>query len=183
MRTECDDKDVKIHLLRMPELKNTIEQRHVINHTDLSLVCYFSHLALIMSNSFKALLERDQGRVRILEAHDSDSVEVIRHGISNNQQSFGGVWISGLTQTTYLGPPDTELISPLKRASLIDFANTLQNTGRPLCAAYDADSGGDISSIPKLIAVSAQKDISMIILEDNPLLERWEESQFPRRDI
>lgn len=76
--------------------------------------------------------------------------------------------MSSLTQTTYLGVPDTEMISLLKRATLIDGLNghPEQDDRRALCAAYDADSGGNIANIPALVALLASMGVSMIIIED-----------------
>ena len=68
--------------------------------------------------------------------------------------------------------PDTELISPLKRASMIPYNVTLQQRScRPLCAAFDADSGGDVADIPTLVAVLAMNDVSMIVIEDKAISE------------
>jgi len=123
--------------------------------------------------SIRSLLGQNNGKLRLLEAHDRNSRETVRNAVGDDGQSFQGVWISGLTQSTYLGVPDTELISPLKRASLVaGFNDNLQqNNCRPLCAAYDADSGGDTADIPALVALLASKGISMIVIEDKSVCE------------
>ena len=121
------------------------------------------------SESVRSMLWKNNGRVRFLEAHDRNSREIIRNVVGDDGQSFHGVWISGLTQTTYLGVPDTELISPLKRASLmIGFTDNPRQTTtrRPLCVAFDADSGGNVADIPALVVLLASKGISMIVIED-----------------
>lgn len=121
-----------------------------------------------MSPSVKSVLKKNQGRVRLLEAHDHATKETIRLTFSDNGESFNGIWLSGLTQTTYLGIPDTELISPLQRA--IQMSSPNNNIGqygrRPLCAAFDADSGGDIDDIPQLVAFLLSLGVSMVIIED-----------------
>jgi phosphoenolpyruvate phosphomutase len=129
-----------------------------------------------MSASIRSLLGQNNGKVHLLEAHDFNSRDVVRNAVGDDGQSFQGVWISGLTQTTYLGVPDTELISPLKRASLMAGFNDnpQQNNCRPLCAVYDADSGGDIADVPALVALLATKGISMIIIEDKSVLKPGE---------
>jgi phosphoenolpyruvate phosphomutase len=126
-----------------------------------------------MSASIRSLLAQNNGKIRLLEAHDRNSRETIRKVVGNDGQSFQGVWISGLTQTTYLGVPDTELISPLKRASLMTGVNDnpQQNDCRPLCAAYDADSGGNVADIPALVTLLASMGVSMIVIEDKSVCE------------
>lgn len=125
-----------------------------------------------MSISVKSLLAKNSGRIRLLEAHDRASKEVIRRTVNQDGESFHGFWISGLTQTTQLGIPDTELISPLKRASLFDFHDYLHSKdNRPLCAAFDADSGGELSDIPTLVSILDIKGVSMIIIEDKAVSE------------
>ncbi|KAL8704392.1 MAG: hypothetical protein Q9201_002461 [Fulgogasparrea decipioides] len=125
-----------------------------------------------MSVSVRSVLAQNDQRIRLLEAHDHNSIEAIRDGISNDGQSFQGIWISGLTQTTYLGLPDTELISPLRRACLIVSSDNPQEKNlRPLCAVYDADSGGDVADIPQLVASLENRGVSMIIIEDKSVFE------------
>ena len=94
-----------------------------------------------------------------MEAHDRNSREIVRNVVGDDGHSFHGVRISGLTQ-------DTELISPLKCASLmVGFKdNPQQNNCRLLCAAFDAD-------IPALVALLASKGISMIVIEDKCVYE------------
>ena len=123
-----------------------------------------------MSTSVRSLLAQNDGAIRLLEAHDRLSTELIRNNVGDGGQSFQGVWISGLTQTTYLGIPDTEIISPLKRAMLMTSNANPRNT-RPLCAAFDADSGGDLADIPALVAVLATNGVSMVIIEDKAVSE------------
>ena len=118
-----------------------------------------------MSASIRSMLRHANGKIRLLEAHDHISREIVRNVVGDDGQRFHGIWMSGLTQTTYLGVPDTELISPLKRASLM-IDNLEQNDCRPLCAAFDADSGGNVAVIPALVALLACKGISMIVIED-----------------
>lgn len=126
-----------------------------------------------MSVSIRSLLAQNNGQIRLCEAHDLSSREIIRHTVGDNGQSFHGIWIGGLCQTTHLGIPDTELISPLQRAVLIALKDSLQQrkTRRPLCTAFDADSGGDVADIPALVAVLARVGVSMIIIEDRAVYE------------
>ncbi|KAE8327741.1 phosphoenolpyruvate phosphomutase-domain-containing protein [Aspergillus sergii] len=124
-----------------------------------------------MSPSIKSILKKNQGRVRLLEAHDHATKETIRGTFSEDGKSFDGIWLSGLTQTTYLGIPDTELISPLQRAMHMSGSNNNieQDGRRPLCAAFDADSGGNVEEIPQLMSCLLSLGISMVIIEDKSL--------------
>ncbi|OGM48251.1 putative phosphoenolpyruvate phosphomutase [Aspergillus bombycis] len=124
-----------------------------------------------MSPSIKSVLKKNQGRVRLLEAHDHATKETIRGTFSQDGESFDGIWLSGLTQTTYLGIPDTELISPLQRVMHMSGSNnnTEQEGRRPLCAAFDADSGGNVEEIPQLMSCLRSLGISMVIIEDKSL--------------
>jgi phosphoenolpyruvate phosphomutase len=121
-----------------------------------------------MSPSIKSILKKTQGRVRLLEAHDHATKETIRLTFNDNGESFDGIWLSGLTQTTYLGIPDVEIISPLQRAMQMSSQNNNieQYGGRPLCAAFDADSGGDVDDIPQLVVFLLSLGVSMVIIED-----------------
>ncbi|KAH8702302.1 putative phosphoenolpyruvate phosphomutase [Talaromyces proteolyticus] len=124
-----------------------------------------------MSASIRSLLAQEKGRIRLLEAHDELSREIVRNGIGDDGQTFHGTWISGLTQTTYLGIPDTELISPLERAALITRTQSPPTNTRPLCTVYDADSGGKRDDIPALVESLAKQGVSMIIIEDKAAFE------------
>ncbi|KAJ5293170.1 catabolic 3-dehydroquinase [Penicillium atrosanguineum] len=124
-----------------------------------------------MYTSIKSFLAQ-KGPVRLLESHDQFSTELIRDTVGESGQSFQGVWISGLTQTTHLGIPDTEIISPLRRAILEAGSIKLHTKhDRSLCAAFDADSGGDVADIPALVAVLTTIGVSMVIVEDKTLEE------------
>jgi phosphoenolpyruvate phosphomutase len=123
-----------------------------------------------MPVTIRSLLAQNASEMRLLEAHDSVSTEVISGTVNNNGQGFDGAWISGLTQTTFLGIPDTEIISLLKRAAMLTFnSNGVRKGGRPLCAAFDTDSGGDLADIPALVSVLSLHSISMVIIEDKAL--------------
>ncbi|KAI9703364.1 MAG: hypothetical protein M1836_007932 [Candelina mexicana] len=121
-----------------------------------------------MSASIQSLLAQCDRRIRLLEAHDCDSFQIISNAVGSDGQRFQGVWISGLTQTTYLGIPDTELLSPLKRASLLSWLHDYtRDKGRlPLCIAFDCDSGGDVAEISNLMALLVMLRVSMIVIED-----------------
>ncbi|KAM4055025.1 phosphoenolpyruvate phosphomutase domain-containing protein [Hirsutella rhossiliensis] len=125
-----------------------------------------------MPISVRSALAQGNGRIHLLEAHDRNSEDIVRSAVGADNQAFHGVWISGLTQTTYLGIPDSEIISPLQRASLIDFyGGTPQKASRELCAAYDADSGGPAAEIPALVAVLVAMGVGMVIIEDKEVAE------------
>ncbi|CAI7678165.1 unnamed protein product [Penicillium pancosmium] len=119
--------------------------------------------------SVRSALRKSSGAIRLLEAHDRSSTKVIRER-NSSKDCFEGIWISGLTQTTYLGIPDTEIVSPLYRAILqATNIKTLWPSDRPICAAFDADSGGLISDIPALVAVLVTIGVSMAVIEDKEL--------------
>ncbi|KAH7357334.1 phosphoenolpyruvate phosphomutase-domain-containing protein [Pyrenochaeta sp. MPI-SDFR-AT-0127] len=123
-----------------------------------------------MPVTIRTLLAQKSNEIRLLEAHDNVSTELIRGTVNDSGKGFDGAWISGLTQTTYLGIPDTEMISPLKRATMLTFnGDGVRKGARPLCAAFDADSGGDLVDIPALVSVLALHGVSMVIIEDKAL--------------
>lgn len=121
-----------------------------------------------MSTSLSKCLAQSSGHIRLLESHDLASREIVRNTVGKAGNVFDGIWISSLTQTTQLGLPDTEFLSPLTRATLLAHHNTilLPRYARPLCAAFDCDSGGPLSEIPALVAVLEQMGVSMIVIED-----------------
>ena len=120
-----------------------------------------------MVPSVRSMLAQSNGRIRLCESHDRSSTEIISHTAGDHGQFFDGIWYSGLCQTTDLGIPDTELISPLQRATLLALKDNLQERGtRPLCAAFDADSGGDVADAPALVSTLALMGVSMVIIED-----------------
>ena len=49
--------------------------------------------------------------------------------------------------------------------------NLQQNNCRPLCAVFDADSGGHVANIPALVALLASMGVSMIDIEDKSVCE------------
>ncbi|KAJ6780874.1 hypothetical protein PWT90_01916 [Aphanocladium album] len=117
--------------------------------------------------SISAALARNNGQLRLCETHDRASTELVRGIVTERGDAFDGVWISGLTQTTVLGVPDTELVSPLQRALLMPPVDKpLAHNSRQLCGAFDADSGGAMEDIPTLVSVLNMNGISMIIIED-----------------
>ncbi|KAJ5732181.1 hypothetical protein N7493_003662 [Penicillium malachiteum] len=119
-----------------------------------------------MSVSVRSALKQNNGVIRLMEAHDSTSSDIVRN-FHVQGTGFEGLWISGLTQTTYLGIPDTEIISPLLRATLQAATIISDSSGdRKLCAAFDADSGGDIPSIPTLVQLLESIGVTMIVIED-----------------
>lgn len=130
-----------------------------------------------MAVSIRALLSQGKDVVRLCETHDISSTEIIRNTITDDGQRFDGLWFGGLCQTTYLGIPDTELISPLQRAALLLLENNLYQQRRkpslrkPVCAAFDADSGGALADIPALVALLDLMGISMVIIEDKSVSE------------
>ena len=153
------------HILKLCE----VEACH-FSHISAPYFYYPLELAVIMfpDCSVRSMLANNNGRIRLLEAHDPDSIEVVRRVSSKDGQSFHGVWMSGLTQSTYLGLPDTELISPLERShsmTTLDNAFTFPQK-RPLCAAFDADSGGKPWEVLVLLSSLAAKGVSMVITED-----------------
>ena len=153
----------------------------IVLHTDrLSIQLQIHCLDKNMSTSTRSLLVQHNGKIRFLEVHDQGSKEIVRNVVGDDGEYFQGVWMSGLTQTTCLGVPDTELLSPLKRASLIDgLSNNLQqNNRRPLCAAYDADGGGNIADVPALVALLASIGVSMIVTEDKSICKPGEKANF-----
>ncbi|KAJ6446937.1 transcriptional regulator [Purpureocillium lavendulum] len=120
-----------------------------------------------MSISVRSSLAHERGRLRLMEAHDQASCDLVRHSVNNDGHAFQGIWISGLTQTTYLGIPDTEMISPLERASLITFTTAAPRAVcREVCFAFDADSGGPMAEIPALVRKLSSMGVSMAIIED-----------------
>ena len=78
-----------------------------------------------------------------------------------------------------------EVMSPLKCASLmVGFKdNPQQNNCRLLCAAFDADSGGNVADIPALVALLASKGISMIVIEDKCVYEPGKKANSESRRI
>ncbi|KAI1486537.1 phosphoenolpyruvate phosphomutase-domain-containing protein [Biscogniauxia mediterranea] len=123
------------------------------------------------SSSVRTLLAQTNGRISLCETHDRTSTEIIRNAVGKDGQTFDGIWYSGLCQTTYLGIPDTEMISPLQRASLLALNGDLKRTtnSRSLCAAFDADSGGDMADIPALVALLSLVGVGMVIIEDKAI--------------
>lgn len=120
--------------------------------------------------SVQSALRKSNGAIRLLEAHDLFSTKIVRETSWTKDEAFEGIWISGLTQTTYLGIPDTEIVSPLYRAILqATNIKTLLPGDRQICAAFDADSGGPISDIPALVAVLVTIGVSMVVIEDKEL--------------
>jgi len=128
-----------------------------------------------MAALLRALLTQINSVVRLCEVHDRASIELVRSSTAPSGESFDGVWVSGLTQTTSFGLTDSELISPLKRALLMTpVYHPTQKNERQLCAAFDADSGGELEEIPALVLILAINGISMIVIEDKAVTKPGE---------
>ncbi|KAF4993795.1 hypothetical protein FGRMN_6229 [Fusarium graminum] len=119
-------------------------------------------------SSVRSKLAQNNNRITICESHDGASTDIIRNTVGKKGQRFDGIWYSGLCQTTYLGIPDSETLSPLQRASLLALDGEMKRkaSNHSLCAAFDADSGGDIAEIPALVALLHLVGVGMIIIED-----------------
>ncbi|VUC24804.1 unnamed protein product [Clonostachys rosea] len=119
-------------------------------------------------SSVRSMLVQNNGRVILCETHDSTSTEIIRSAVTKSGQKFNGIWYSGLCHTTYLGIPDSETLSPFQRALLLALDGELKRrtSNRSLCAAFDADSGGDVAEIPALVTLLNLVGVGMLVVED-----------------
>lgn len=104
----------------------------------------------------------------MLEVHDPGSFQIAKDTAGSHGERFHGIWMSGLTQTTHLGFPETELISPMKRASMLSWLSDCEHKRGyvPLCIAFDCDSGGNVTEARNAVSLPAELGVSMIMIED-----------------
>lgn len=103
--------------------------------------------------------------VRIIEAHNgltgliAENVKVTK---DDRVESFDGMWISSLCDSTIKGKPDIELVDATSRLSTIN--EILEVTTKPLI--LDGDTGGMVEHFVFNVKTLERVGVSAIIIED-----------------
>lgn len=103
--------------------------------------------------------------VRIIEAHNgltgliAENVKVTK---DDRVESFDGMWISSLCDSTVKGKPDIELVDATSRLSTIN--EILEVTTKPLI--LDGDTGGMVEHFVFNVKTLERVGVSAIIIED-----------------
>ena len=121
-------------------------------------------------SSLKKLIETKK-IVRIIETH-SPIASLIAENLSiksNNEiREFDGFWSSSLTDSTFLGKPDNEILNITERLNMI--GNIFEVTSKPLI--MDIDTGGKIEHLKLHIKNVEKRSISAVIIEDKKGLKK-----------
>lgn len=109
--------------------------------------------------------------IRIIETH-SPIASLIAENLSikrkNELKEFDGFWSSSLTDSTFLGKPDNEILNIPERLNMI--GNIFEVTSKPLI--MDIDTGGKIEHLKIHIKNVENRGVSAVIIEDKKGLKK-----------
>jgi phosphoenolpyruvate phosphomutase len=111
-------------------------------------------------NMLRHLL-RTKKVIKILEVHNPISA-LIAETITEDDQSFDGMWSSSLTDSTSKGKPDIEAVDTTARLTTIN--EIFEVTRKPMI--YDGDTGGRLEHFPFMVKSLERLGISAVIIED-----------------
>jgi len=103
--------------------------------------------------------------VRIIEAHNGLTgliAEKTKVTKENKIESFDGMWISSLTDSTIKGKPDIELVDETSRLNTIN--EILEVTTKPII--LDGDTGGKVEHFVFTVKTLERIGVSAVIIED-----------------
>ncbi len=103
--------------------------------------------------------------VRIIEAHNGLTgliAEKTKVTKEDKIESFDGMWISSLCDSTVKGKPDIELVDPTSRLRTIN--EILEVTTKPII--LDGDTGGKIEHFVFSVKTLERVGVSAVIIED-----------------
>ena len=103
--------------------------------------------------------------IRIMEAHNGLSALIVENTQVQKDEkinSFDGMWISSLTDSTAKGKPDIELVDMTSRINTIN--EIMEVTTKPII--LDGDTGGLIEHFVFNIKTIERLGVSAIIIED-----------------
>jgi phosphoenolpyruvate phosphomutase len=108
---------------------------------------------------------KQKGFVRILEAHNGLTGLIIENAIYTKEdriETFDGMWVSSLCDSTAKGKPDTELVDLTSRMRTIN--DIMEVTTKPII--LDGDSGGLIEHFVFNVRTLERQGVSAVIIED-----------------
>jgi phosphoenolpyruvate phosphomutase len=108
---------------------------------------------------------KHKGFVRILEAHNGLTgliVENASFAKDNKIETFDGMWVSSLCDSTAKGKPDTELVDLTSRLRTIN--DIMEVTTKPII--LDGDSGGLTEHFVFSVKTLERQGVSAVIIED-----------------
>lgn len=103
--------------------------------------------------------------LRVMEAHNGLSALIVENTKVEKEDkinSFDGIWISSLTDSTAKGKPDMELVDMTSRLNTIN--EIIEVTSKPII--LDGDTGGLIEHFTFNIKTIERMGVSAIIIED-----------------
>lgn len=109
--------------------------------------------------------------VRVLEAHNGLTgliVEKTKISCGDKINSFDGIWISSLCDSTAKGKPDIELVDLTSRLNTVN--EILEVTTKPII--LDGDTGGKIEHFIYTVRTLERLGVSAIIIEDKVGLKK-----------
>lgn len=108
---------------------------------------------------------KNKGFVRILEAHNGLTGLIVEnaHFIKPDKiETFDGIWLSSLCDSTAKGKPDTELVDLTSRLGTLN--DIMEATTKPII--IDGDSGGLAEHFVFSIRTLERQGVSAVIIED-----------------
>lgn len=108
---------------------------------------------------------KHKGFVRILEAHNGLTGIIVENASfvkEDRIETFDGMWVSSLCDSTAKGKPDTELVDLTSRLGTIN--DIMEVTTKPII--LDGDSGGLTEHFVFSIKTLERQGVSAVIIED-----------------
>ena len=108
---------------------------------------------------------KHKGFVRILEAHNGLTGLIVENASfvkEDRIETFDGMWVSSLCDSTAKGKPDTELVDLTSRLGTIN--DIMEVTTKPII--LDGDSGGLTEHFVFSIKTLERQGVSAVIIED-----------------
>ena len=109
--------------------------------------------------------------IRIMEAHNGLSALIVENTQVQKDEkinSFDGMWVSSLTDSTAKGKPDIELVDMTSRINTIN--EIMEVTTKPIIV--DGDTGGQIEHFVYTVKTLERLGVSAIIIEDKTGLKK-----------
>jgi phosphoenolpyruvate phosphomutase len=104
--------------------------------------------------------------IRVIEAHNGLSGLIVEHvstqGSEGRIETFDGMWLSSLTDSTIKGRPDTEYVDLTSRMTTIQ--EILEVTTKPII--YDGDTGGLPDHFALKVKTLERLGVSAVVIED-----------------
>lgn len=114
------------------------------------------------SDSLRARLAASARPLRVLEAHDGLSADVVASARGGDGRGFDGIWISSFADALSRAQPDEDIVDLGARLASLDWIRAA--TSLPL--VFDADGGGEPERAASIVARLVRHGVDAVVFED-----------------